>query len=98
METANELVYESEDTEPLEGWALIEWKKGKRDVCQIKAVLVAGVWALRLLEAGREGYPLYKSSTSWNTIKMLSEDEARALLTKRQIHQRTGLGGESGAL
>lgn len=83
MDTAITYFYESDESEDLDGWAVIEWKKGPKQVCRVKAVLVAGVWALRIARPDREGYPLYKSSTSWSTIEMVSEDEAQALLSKR---------------
>lgn len=93
MDTAITYFYETEDpAEELDGWAVIEWKKGPKQVCRVKAVLVAGVWALRIARPDREAYPLYKSSTSWSTIEMVSEEEAQALLSKRPARSQSAMG------
>jgi hypothetical protein len=69
---------EETDNEQIDGWAIVWWKKGPKEVCTVKTVMLAGVWAIRVGAAKR--YPDYRSATAWSRIKMISREEAHALL------------------
>jgi hypothetical protein len=69
---------EETDNERIDGWAIVWWKKGPKEVCHVKTVMVAGVWAIRV--GSEKRYPDYRSSTAWSRIKMISREEAHALM------------------